>query len=283
MDALIRVVSDVRTPEANQTNGGRLRYAYQFPKDEPIMASSILVSGREEWQKPIDSMTAIMSKHVRIGVFVPNMVQALDCVTVDVLGSMSKEYVGAVGIMPPHIIAMAPSTTISYITQPSTGDHIPLSSGLLIKTSNFYTDEEVAPGKLDIVVVPGPDPAAKIDEAGLQWLKAHFDTGKVDILSVCTGLYVCAAAGIADGRLASGPRDFQEDLRARYPKIKLVGGKQRWVQDGNFWSSGDGVLGGVTNGNDLMAAYARSGKYWPQELVELILALVDVGDREGSF
>lgn len=48
-------------------------------------------------------------------------------------------------------------------------------------------------------------------------------------------------------------------------------------------TTGDGVLGGVTNGNDLMAAYARSGKYWPQELAELILALVDVGDRSASF
>lgn len=50
MDALIRVVSDVRTSEANQTTGGRLRYVCQFPEDEPIMASSLLVSGREEWQ-----------------------------------------------------------------------------------------------------------------------------------------------------------------------------------------------------------------------------------------
>lgn len=38
-------------------------------------------------------------------------------------------------------------------------------------------------------------------------------------------------------------------------------------------------LGGVTNGNDLMAAYARSGKHWARPLAEMGLLLTDVGDR----
>lgn len=46
--------------------------------------------------------------------------------------------------------------------------------------------------------------------------------------------------------------------------MQLVGDRYRWVQDGNFWSSG-----GVTNGNDLMAAYARANKHWPPVIVEL--------------
>lgn len=37
--------------------------------------------------------------------------------------------------------------------------------------------------------------------------------------------------------------------------------------------------GGVTNGNDLMAAYARSGKHWAKPLAETGLMLTDVGDR----
>lgn len=40
--------------------------------------------------------------------------------------------------------------------------------------------------------------------------------------------------------------------------------------------------GGVTNGNDLLAAYARSGKHWPLDIVEAGLALTEVGDR-GQF
>ena len=43
-------------------------------------------------------------------------------------------------------------------------------------------------------------------------------------------------------------------------------------------------LGGVTNGNDLMAAYARaSSKYWARPLVELGLRLTDVGDRDQGY
>lgn len=38
-------------------------------------------------------------------------------------------------------------------------------------------------------------------------------------------------------------------------------------------------IGGVTNGNDLMAAYARSGKHWAKPLAEVGLLLTDVGDR----
>ena len=41
-------------------------------------------------------------------------------------------------------------------------------------------------------------------------------------------------------------------------------------------------VGGVTNGNDLLAAYARSGKHWPLPIVEAGLALTEVGDR-GQF
>lgn len=44
-------------------------------------------------------------------------------------------------------------------------------------------------------------------------------------------------------------------------------------------------IGGVTNGNDLMAAYARATKkYWPtDELVELGLSMTDVGDRSQFY
>lgn len=40
--------------------------------------------------------------------------------------------------------------------------------------------------------------------------------------------------------------------------------------------------GGITNGNDLVAAYARASQRWPQPVVELGLMLTEVGDR-GQF
>ncbi|POR36377.1 Isonitrile hydratase [Tolypocladium paradoxum] len=219
-----------------------------------------------------------MSKHVKIGVFIPNGAQTLDTACVDVLGVMSKEYLSAIPFLPAHLTALAPDVTVSYIATPAQGRDIPLTSGLVIKATHDYTEAEVAPGRLDIVVVPGPDPRVEFDEGGLRWLREQSEAPGVDVLSICTGIFVCGAAGIADGKQASGPRGLQDMISNRFPHIKLVGDKHRWVQDGNFWSSG-----GVTNGNDLMAAYARaSSKHWPEPLVEIGLQLTEVGDR-GQF
>ena len=42
--------------------------------------------------------------------------------------------------------------------------------------------------------------------------------------------------------------------------------------------------GGITNGNDLMAAYAQAqNKYWPNSISKLGAMLVDVGDRPQIY
>ncbi|KAL3962032.1 hypothetical protein ACCO45_003555 [Purpureocillium lilacinum] len=149
---------------------------------------------------------------------------------------------------------------------------------MTIRATHSYGDAEVAPGKLDVVLVPGPDPMLAFDDEGaLAWLRAQAGVEGVDVLSICTGLFVCGAAGIADGKRASGPRGLQGMLKERFAKIELVGDEYRWVRDGNFWSSG-----GVTNGNDLMAAYARASQRWPQPVVEIGLQLTEVEER-GQF
>ena len=183
-----------------------------------------------------------MSNHIKIGVYIPHGAQLLDVATIDVLGVMSKEYFSALSpdLVPPQLKVAVPDVTIYYIATPSTGvgGNIPLTSGATLKATHTYADDEVAPGKLDIVMVPGPDPSIEHDEGGLVWLRRQSETEGVDILSVCTGLYICAAAGFVDGKKASGPRGVQDDLRKKFPNVKLVGDNLRYVQDGNFWSSG---------------------------------------------
>lgn len=179
-----------------------------------------------------------MSKQLRIGVFVSDKGQMLDVATVDVLGSMSKEYLCMIPFASKSLVDSAPSVSIFYIATPSLRAGVPLTSGMTIKPTHVYSDPEVAPGKLDIIVVPGTDPVVTHEEGGLRWLREHFETPGVDVLSVCTGLFICAQAGIADGRRASGPREMQDWLRQAHPKIKLAGEELRWVQDGNLWSSG---------------------------------------------
>ncbi|KAI0967522.1 ThiJ/PfpI family protein [Xylaria arbuscula] len=222
-----------------------------------------------------------MSKSpVKIGVYVPGGVQLLDLACIDVFHMMSKEYLSVIPMLPKHIPALAPSVEIVYITSPEFKPAtVPLSANLNVRATHDITDAEVQPGKLDIVLVPGPDPSATWEKPILDFLKAHSKNLITDVLSVCTAIYICGAAGLLDGRTACGPRGLQDDVRKKYPTAKLVGEKYRWIQDGNFWSSG-----GITNGNDLVAAYARANeKHFPSAVVEIACKMADVGDRAQSY
>ncbi|KAI0444594.1 ThiJ/PfpI family protein [Xylaria telfairii] len=220
-----------------------------------------------------------MSKSpVKIGVYIPGGVQLLDLACIDVFHMMSSEYLTAIPMLPKHIIDMAPSVQIFYITSPEAKPMVLLSADLNIRATHDITDAEVQPGELDIVLVPGPDPSSTWEKPVLDFLAAHSKRETTDVLSVCTGILLCGAAGLLDGRRASGPRGLQDMIKQRHPTVKLVGDKYRWIQDGNFWSSG-----GITNGNDLVAAYCRSGKHFPSAVVEVACKMADVGDRGQMY
>lgn len=70
------------------------------------------------------------------------------------------------------------------------------------------------------------------------------------ILSVCTGSFVLHAAGLLSGKKATTHWGSLERLRA-LGDVTVV--EQRYVQDGNIWSSA-----GVSAGTDLMLAFIAS-------------------------
>lgn len=189
---------------------------------------------------------------VRIGVYVPGSTQLLDLACIDVFHMMSKEYLSVIPMLPKHIVDMAPSVQIVYITSSSSSSSAPvakppqpepkmvlLTSDLNIRATHDIGDAEVQPGTLDIVLVPGPDPGATWEKPVLDFLAAHARHETTDVLSICTGIFLCGAAGLLDGRTACGPRGLQDMVKQRHPTVKLVGEKYRWIQDGNFWSSGE--------------------------------------------
>ena len=94
-----------------------------------------------------------------------------------------------------------------------------------------------------MILVPGPDPSTdwtKIKGA-TDWLAAHAARPETDILSICTGIYLCASAGILKGKKACGPRGLQGDLAKKFEGVEWVGEEMRWVRDGNVWSSGESL------------------------------------------
>jgi transcriptional regulator GlxA family with amidase domain len=155
---------------------------------------------------------------------------------------------------------------------------IELSANMKIELSNHFSDDGVAPGRLDVLIVPGMDPRETWHEDVLSWLRQQGASPGTDVLSVCTGIYLCGRAGLVDGRRVCGPRGLQSELREMYPKAEFVGEELRWVRDGNFWSSG-----GVTNGNDLVAAYLRDSGRFPGQVAEFACEVAEVGDRPQLY
>lgn len=217
-------------------------------------------------QFPTANMTVIESRpKVRIGVFIPTDCQLLDMACIDILGTMSYEYLTIVkDVIPGPLINLAPSVEISCnysftfplpsvaesvyspshlnqdISTVQPGELIKLTSSASVSCTHHFSDPTMQPGMLDIVFVPGPDPALDYSSLkdALNWLAAHAAHPGTDILSVCTGAYLCGAAGLFNGKKACGPRAVQGDLEKKYPEVEWVGGDFRWVKDGNIWSSG---------------------------------------------
>lgn len=79
----------------------------------------------------------------------------------------------------------------------------------------------------------------------LDWLRRAADRSQV-LMSVCTGAYKLAMAGLLDGKKASTHHQFQDDFQRRFPQVSLQRGV-RYVQS-------DPVIftaGGLTSGIDL--------------------------------
>ncbi|KAI1341503.1 class I glutamine amidotransferase-like protein [Xylariaceae sp. FL0016] len=226
-----------------------------------------------------DSTTATRPV-VRIGIFIPTECQLLDLACVDIMGSMSYDYLELLGSMIPQaVLDLAPSVEMCYIGCVKPGEMIKTTSGIQIRATHHFSDEAVAPGSLDIVLVPGPDPASTTPKDAARWLGEQGRCARTDVLSVCSGIFVCGDAGLLKGKTVCGPRGLQDLLATKgFGEKSRVGHELRWIQDGNFWSGG-----GVTNGNDLVAAYCRTGKHFPKPLVEIICETVDVGDRGQEY
>ena len=174
--------------------------------------------------------------NLRIGVFLPTVVQLLDLSVIDIFAMTDPAYL-SICKLPEALVAQGVSSTIHYISLPSNGPHVELSAKAVLQISKTILDVEVQPGNLDILLVPGPPPFMQFGEDVLGFVRSHAENEGTDVLSVCTGCHVLAQAGVLKGRKASGPRESVPKLRNRYPEIEWDD-TRRWVQDGNIWSSG---------------------------------------------
>jgi transcriptional regulator GlxA family with amidase domain len=106
-------------------------------------------------------------------------------------------------------------------------------------------------GPLDFLLVPGGQGTrTQIDNKTLLDFVARQAAHCKAVLSVCTGSFVLHAAGLLRGKRATTHWGSLERLRA-LGDVHVV--EERFVQDGNLWSSA-----GVSAGIDLMLALIAS-------------------------
>ena len=105
--------------------------------------------------------------------------------------------------------------------------------------------------RLDYLLVPGGQGTRKEvgNRALLEFITVQARTCEA-VLSVCTGSFVLHAAGLLSGKKATTHWASLERLRA-LGDVTVV--EERYVQDGNVWSSS-----GVSAGIDLMLAFIAS-------------------------
>lgn len=160
---------------------------------------------------------------------------------IDLFSMLTPEYL-TICNLPAPLIALAIPSTISYISLPSSGTHVNLTANVSLKITHTILDAEVQPGKLDILLVPGPDPNEVFSDEVMEFVRGHYgfvhEGGRrTDILSVCTAASLLAQSGILEGKKASGPRALVGGFRKKFPGVKWVDNR-RWVNDGNLWMSG---------------------------------------------
>ena len=117
------------------------------------------------------------------------------------------------------------------------------SSGLRLAPDQALTGDAVP----DILIVPGGDGARRADPELVAWLRAHARRA-ARLVSVCTGAFLLAEAGLLDGRRVTTHWAYCDALAAGFPAVR-VEPDPIFVRDGTLITSA-----GVTAGIDLALA-----------------------------
>ncbi len=96
---------------------------------------------------------------------------------------------------------------------------------------------------IDVLIVPG---GVVTDELGksavIEWIAAHAAEARLTV-SVCTGAFLLAKAGVLDGKTATTHWEDVDDFRKSFPGV-LVDSAVRWVEQGNVVTSA-GISAGI--------------------------------------
>lgn len=106
------------------------------------------------------------------------------------------------------------------------------SAGIQLIVPNTFERVEEA----DTVIVPGPRPGSiLVSETLLEVLRRSYQRG-ARIVTLCTGTFLLAAAGLLDGRCVTTHWAWAAELAARYPRVQ-VDQQRLYIDDGQILTS----------------------------------------------
>ncbi len=194
-------------------------------------------------------------------------------------------------IGPYEVLRSVPGWEVQFVG-PAKGP-VRTDSGALGLSADFGLDEV---DEADVVLVPGGEGNRPLmdDETVLSWLRA-IDRGSKWTTSVCTGSLVLGAAGLLEGKRATGHWLFRDQLR----EFGAEPVAERFVEDGKVLTAA-GVSAGIDMalhlvgreaGPEVAQAVQLGIEYDPQppfdagspskapsEIVELVTAVSGAGD-----
>ena len=148
-------------------------------------------------------------------------------------------------------------------TVAATRDPLRLTGGLQVVPDHTFAD---AP-QPHVVVVPAMAGSPELHA----WLR-RVEPGADVVMSVCTGAFQLARAGLLDGRRATTHHDYWDEFAGDFPRVELVRG-QRWVEASGRIAS----AGGLTSGIDL--ALRVVARYFGDEVARATAEYMEHGSE----
>ena len=145
------------------------------------------------------------------------------------------------------------------------------ATGIFLMTP--YSLEHVA--QADTIIVPGSRPGiAAVSEALLETLRQSYQR-RARIITLCTGTFLLAAAGLLDGRCVTTHWAWAAELAKRYPKVQ-VDAQRLYIDDGQILTSA-----GTAAAIDLSLHVVRQG-YGAEIATALARRMVVPPHRDGG-
>jgi len=195
---------------------------------------------------------------------------------IELLGCLSADVVNR-GFFPTPPSRVIEITFLSHNLEPVK----PLIGPLVLPNAS-YSDTELT-NQYDIILVPG-GPGARPDacpKSLMEFLKRQAPGAKY-ILSVCTGSWILARAGILNGKKATTNKSLMKVLMEDSKDLPITWIKKaRWVVDDDkkVWTSS-----GVTAGQDLGGAFLEHLIGKPQaEIIRNIVELSTKAEGDDEF